>query len=421
MELNEVPQRGPRGRAVRALLVDVSAFTAERDFRVLWSGQITSELGRQVIAIAMPYQVYVATGSTLAVGLLSLVQVAALLGLSLPGGALADTLDRRRLIAWGQIAQVLFCGLLITSALLPATPIWSVYIAAFLLAAASAFTRPAQKSSLIAVVSRERLRSAVALDQLGGQLAAVGGPALGGVVIAVLGLPAAFVLAAVCLASLALAALAVEPGRLPRGSGPRGIQAIRDGVGYVHRTPTVLSTMVMDFSAMLFGFPVALFPALALTVFGVGAAGLGALVSSIAAGAVVASVLSGRLSAMHRKGLGVTALFVVWGAAITLFGLATFSFPLALVLLAIAGAADIGAAVLRASIVQTTIPNEMRGRVSSINSLISTTGPRLGDVEATAVAAVTSVQLSVVSGGVLCMLATLIVAWRYPQLIRYRD
>ena len=421
MELNEAPRRGSRGRAVRGLLVDVSAFTAERDFRLLWSGQITSELGRQMIAIAMPYQVYLATGSTLAVGLLSLVQVAALLGLSLPGGALADTLDRRRLLAWGQIAQVLFCGLLIASALIPQTPIWSVYVAAFLLASASAFTRPAQKSSLIAVVSRERLRSAVALDQLGGQLAAVGGPAIGGVVIAVLGLPAAFVLAAVGLGSLAFAALALAPGRLPRGSSPGGVQAIREGVGYVRRTPTILSTMVMDFGAMLFGFPVALFPALALTVFGVGAAGLGALVSSIAAGAVIASVLSGRLSAMRRKGLGVAALFLIWGAAITLFGLVTFSFPLALVFLAIAGAADIGAAVLRASIVQTTIPDEMRGRVSSINSLIATAGPRLGDVEATAVAAVTSVQLSVVSGGVLCMLATLIVAWRYPQLIRYRD
>lgn len=421
MELNQAPQQGGRRRALSTFLVDVSAFTAERDFRILWIGQIASELGRQVIAIAMPYQVYVATGSTLAVGLLSLVQVAALVGLSLPGGAYADTFDRRRLLAGAQTAQVVFCGLLIASAVVPELPIWSVYLASFLLTAASAFARPTQKSALFAVVSRERLRSAVALDQLGGQLAAVAGPALGGVTIAVLGLPAAFTLAALALGSLALAALAIPAGRLPAGRGARGLRAIRDGVGYVRRTPTVFSTMAMDFSAMLFGFPVALFPALALTVFAVGPAGLGALVSSIAVGAVFASVLSGRLSAMRRKGLGVTVLFLIWGAAITLFGLATFSFTLALVFLAIAGAADIGAAVLRASIVQTTIPDEMRGRVSSINSLIATAGPRLGDVEATAVASIASVQLSVVSGGLLCMLATLILARRFPELIRYRD
>ena len=148
-----------------------------------------------------------------------------------------------------------------------------------------------------------------------------------------LGLPAAFALASLALGSLAVAALAIPAGRLPAGRGARGLPAIRAGIGYVRRTPTAFSTMVMDFSAMLFGFPLALFPAIAITVFGVGPAGIGALVSSIAVGAVLASVLSGRLSAMHRKGVGVIALFLVWGAAITLFGLATFSFTIALVFL----------------------------------------------------------------------------------------
>lgn len=167
------------------------------------------------------------------------------------------------------------------------------------------------------------------------------------------------------------------------------------------------------------GFPVALFPALALTVFGAGAPGLGLLVSAIAVGALAASVLSGPLTAMRRKGIGVTVLFTVWGTAIALFGLATFSFPLALFLLAVAGAADIAAAVLRASIVQGTIPDAMRGRVASINSLIATGGPRLGDFEATIVAGFTSVPFSVVSGGVLCVLGTLVVARAFPQLLAF--
>jgi len=179
---------------------------------------------------------------------------------------------------------------------------------------------------------------------------------------------------------LGVAALLIRQSLAAGTAGLSRLRAIREGVTYVRRTPVVASTMVMDFTAMLFGFPVALFPALALSVFGVGAPGLGLLVSAIAIGALIASVLSGPLTAMRHKGVGVTVLFATWGTAIALFGLATFSFPLALLFLAIAGAADIAAAVLRASIVQSTIPDNMRGRVTSINSLIATAGPRLGDL-----------------------------------------
>jgi len=403
----------------RSLLVDMSAFRSERDFRLLSLGQVASELGRQVLLIAMPYEVYIRTGSTFAVGLLALVQVASLLGLSLPGGALADTLDRRRILVVAQTALSAFTLLLLAGSLDPATPLWTVYLAAFVIAATIAVARPAQKAAMFSVVTRERLNSAVALDQAANQLASVLGPALGGILIGAFGLPAAYGLAAASFLVLAGSALRIERSLAAGTAGLGRLRAIREGITYVRRTPVVLSTMVMDFTAMLFGFPVALFPALALTVFGVGAPGLGLLVSAIAVGALVASVLSGPLTAMRHKGVGVTVLFATWGAAIALFGLATFSFPLALLLLAIAGAADIAAAVLRASIVQSTIPNNMRGRVTSINSLIATAGPRLGDFEATVVAGLTSVSFSVVGGGVLCVLGTLAVARAFPQLLAF--
>ena len=404
---------------VRSLFVDLSAFRSERDFRLLLSGQVASELGRQVLLIAMPYEVYVRTGSTFAVGLLALVQVASLLGLSLPGGALADTLDRRRILVGTQTALSVFALLLLGGSFDPATPLWTVYVAAFVIAGTIAVARPAQKAATFTIVTRERLNSAVALDQAANQLASVLGPALGGILIGTFGLPAAYALAAASFLCLGGAALLIRHPLAAAGPGLGRFRAIQEGITYVRRTPVVGSTMVMDFTAMLFGFPVALFPALALTVFAVGAPGLGLLVSAIAVGALAASVLSGPLTAMRRKGIGVTVLFAIWGTAIALFGLASFSFPLALLLLAVAGAADIGAAVLRASIVQSTIPDAMRGRVTSINSLIATGGPRLGDFEATIVAGLTSVRFSVVSGGVLCVLGTLVVARAFPQLLAF--
>ena len=404
---------------MRSLLVDVSAFRSERDFRLLSLGQVSSELGRQVLLIAMPYEVYVRTGSTFAVGLLSLIQVASLLGFSLPGGALADTVDRRRVLVIGQAALSVFGLLLFAGSLGSERPIWTVYAAAFVITGTIAITRPAQKAAMFTVVARDRLGSAVALDQTANQLASVLGPALGGILIGTFGLPAAYGLAGVSFLCLGLAAIAIRRSLAANAPGLGRLRAIREGLGYVRSTPVVSSTMAMDFSAMLFGFPVALFPAIALTVFGVGAPGLGLLVSAIAVGALAASILSGPLTALRRKGVGVTVLFAIWGASIALFGLVTFSFPLALLLLAVAGAADIGAGVLRASIVQSTIPDDMRGRVISINSLIATGGPRLGDFEATVVAGLSSIQFSVVSGGVLCVLGTLAVARAFPQLLAF--
>jgi ENTS family enterobactin (siderophore) exporter len=417
---------GPRGRLgarARAAVVDVSALRDDPRFRRLWSGMVLSEFGRQVVIISMPFEVYVRTGSTLAVGLLAAVELTALLTLSLPAGALADAMDRRRLLLVTQSVLALCALALAASAAIPGVPLAAVYVTAFVLFAAGALDRPARKAALFSVVRRDRLNSAIAVDQASIQLASVAGPAIGGIVIGTFGLAVAFGLAAasfgVMLVALAGLAMTITPDQAPL----RRLQGIREGLAFVRSRPAILGTMGMDFTAMVFGFPSALFPALAVSVFGVGAPGLGLLAGAPAAGALVSSFLSGSLTAMRRKGAGVIWLFCLWGVAITLFGLAALFvvFPLALLFLAFAGAFDIAAAVLRASIVQGSTPDGMRGRVVSINLLASQTGPRLGDLEATTVAALTSVAFSVISGGVLCILGTLVVARRAAALRAFVD
>ena len=411
------------GRRARAAIVDVSAIREDRHFRRLWSGMVLSEFGRQVIIISMPLEVYLRTGSTLAVGLLAAVELTALVTLSLPAGALADALDRRKLLLVTQGILAACALVLAISAAVPGTPIAIVYVTAFVLFAAGAIDRPARKAALYSVVRRDLMNSAVAVDQASIQLASVAGPGLGGLVIGTLGLSAAFVMAVLAFGAmivvLAGLAVAISPAQAPM----RRLRGVRDGLSFVRSRPVILSTMALDFTAMVFGFPSALFPALAISVFAVGGAGYGLLAGAPAAGALVSSFLSGSLTSMRRKGRGVITLFCLWGLAIALFGLATFAvaFPVAVLFLGLAGAFDIAAAVLRASIVQGNTPDEMRGRVVSINLLASQTGPRLGDLEATTVASLTSAAFSIVSGGLLCILCTLVVARQFPALRAYVD
>jgi hypothetical protein len=181
----------------------------------------------------------------------------------------------------------------------------------------------------------------------------------------------------------------------------------------------ILSTFAIDLNAMIFGFPSALFPALALDVFRAGPVGVGLLNSAVAVGAFLGVAGSGSVIQLRRVGRGIIVAVAVWGFAIVLFGLSTFSLPLALVFLAIAGAADVISAVLRSSVMQLSTPDELRGRVSAINLLVVTSGPRFGDIEAAAVASVIGAQLSAISGGVLCLLGVIAVARAYPELDRH--
>ncbi|MFI5262550.1 MAG: MFS transporter [Candidatus Limnocylindrales bacterium] len=409
-----------RGR-LRGLLIDAAPLREDRDFRWLWVGQLVSTIGRQVTLVALPYQVFVMTGSPLAIGGLSMATLVGLLVFTLPGGAIADAYERRRLLLLTQVglgATSLALGLL---ALTAAPPLPVIYLLALLAAAISTVDGPARRAAIPRLVPPSRLPAAFVLNQTSYQASSVVGPAVGGLLIAAVGVSAAYLFDAATFLVALGAAYAIAP--MPMGSsiGRPTVAMVLEGLRFVRRVPVILSTFVIDLSAMIFGLPVALFPILALETFHGGATTLGLLTAAPAVGALIGTLTAGWVGAVRYQGRAVIAAVTAWGAAICAFGLLVFSLPLALLCLAIAGAADVLSAVFRTTITQTMTPDPLRGRVSALTLLVVTGGPRLGDVEATAVAAVAGAQFSAFSGGVLCLIGTAFVAWRFPQLAAYRD
>lgn len=386
---------------------------------MLWLGQLVSGLGRQVTVVALPFELWQLTHNSLSIGLLALVQLVPILVFSLGGGAIADAVDRRRLLIATQ-ALLAICSLcLALLAAQPSPPIWALYAVAFVAAGVGAIDMPARSSALPRLVPRERLPAAIAVNWLSGQTVSVAGPVFAGVLIAASGVATAFAFDVFTfIASLgALLVIAPIPPH-PEAARP-GLRSIGEGLRFARTRRIVLASFVIDLDAMIFGMPSALFPQLALTVFNAGAAGYGLMTAAPAVGALLGAVLSGWVGRVRRPGRGVVVAVAGWGVAIVGFGLLTASFPLALMCLAFAGAADVVSAVLRSSIVQLTTPDRLRGRISSIHSLVVTSGPRFGDAEAAAVAAVAGPQFSVVSGGVLCLVGLVAVVAAFPELLGY--
>jgi len=411
---------GPTGARLRALFIDTAPLRHDRDFRWLWLGQVVSGIGRQVTLVALPYQVFVLTGSPLAIGGLSAATLLGLLLFSLPGGALADAYERRRLLLMTQIglgATSLGLGSL---ALLAAPPLPLIYLIAFVAAAISTVDGPVRRAAVPRLVAPSRRPAAYVLNQTNFQLASVVGPAVGGLLIAAVGVPAAYFFDAATFVAAFVAAFVIAPMPLAETLGRPTLALILEGLHFVRRVPLILSAFVIDLSAMIFGLPVALFPILALETFHGGPATLGLLVSAPAVGALIGTLTAGWVGRVQHQGRAVVAAVTTWGAAICAFGLLVVSMPLACLCLALAGAADVISAVFRTAITQEVTPDPLRGRVSALYLLVVTGGPRLGDIEATGVAALAGAQFSAFSGGVLCLIGTAFVAWRFPQLAAYR-
>ena len=414
--------RGRRGRAValRGLAVDVTPLRESREFRLLWGGQILSGIGRQITIVAVPYQVYLLTRSSLAVGMLGVVQVVPLVVFSLGGGAIADAVDRRKLVLASQVSLAALSLALAVSAWRMQAPLWVLYVLSGISSGVAAVEHPARSAIVPRLVSRERLPAALALQQVLYQVAHVAGPALGGVVINRYGLVPAYAIDVAAFATSMAAVWAMAPQPPDEGASRPGLAAIREGFSYLRRRPVLLSTFAIDLNAMIFGMPRALFPAMAEDVFRVGPAGLGLLHAAPAAGALVGALFTGWVGRIRRQGLAVIWAVVVWGTAIALFGVVTTAFWLGLAFLAVAGAADVVSAVFRGAILQLDVPDALRGRIIAVHIMVVTSGPRLGDVEAGVVAALTSVRFSVISGGLACVAGAAILTTLVPALRRYR-
>ena len=402
------------------IAVDVSALRASRDLRLLVLGNVVSGLGTQAALVALPYQLYVQTGSAFLTGLLGAVELVPLITLALVGGALADRFDRRRLLLLDQIALVACAGALAALAFAPGDPpVPALYVLGGLLAGFGAVQNVTRSSIVPNLVDPARLRSALALNFGLFQLTLVIGPALGGLLIGTFGVGAAYTVDAVsCLAMVgALVGMSPQPPASGAAHAPMA-RSIGEGLRFVRRNEALMGSFAIDLMAMTFGMPRALFPVLSVSVYHAGAEGTGLLFAAVSVGATIAALTTGWLEHARRLGLIVVWAVAVWGAAIALAGLAG-SLALAAVLLAIAGAADSVSAVCRSTINQTVTPDAMRGRMSSVFSLVVTSGPRLGDVEAGAVAGVAGPRFSVTSGGIACVVGVFAIMAAFPALVRY--
>ncbi|HEY4096427.1 MAG TPA: MFS transporter [Baekduia sp.] len=402
------------------IAVDVTPLRESRDLRLLMGGEAITGLGTQAALVALPYQLYVETHSAFLTGLLGAVELIPLMTMALLGGALADRHDRRRLLLFDQIGLVIGAGALAALAFIGSPPVIALYVLGAMVAGFGAVQNVTTSSIVPNLVAPERLRAALALNYGLGALTMVVGPAIGGLLIGALGLGSAYLVDALSCLAIFAAVWAMSP-QPPGGDVVEHepvLQAIGEGLRFVRRNQALMGSFAMDLVAMTFGMPRALFPVLSVSVYHAGATGTGLLFAGVAAGATVAALTTGWLAHTRRLGRVVILAVAAWGLAIALAGLAG-SLWVAAGLLALAGAADSISAVCRSSINQSVTPDHLRGRMSSVFSLVVTSGPRLGDVESGSVAALGGVRFSVVSGGLACVAGVGVIMLAFPALLRY--
>jgi MFS family permease len=403
---------------LRRLAIDLGPLRRYPAFRRLFVGQTVSTFGSEIAAVAAPFQLFQLTHSTLQVGLLSLCELFPLLTLTIVGGAIADAVDRRRLLFVTEVLLALVAAAFAANASLAEPRVWAIYVLVTLAMSIYSLGAAGMNSVIPRLVAHHELAAANAIENVYSSTTNVAGPALGGVLIVVLGLSGAYLLDAATFAASLWSVWRLPPLPPTHDAERPSLQTIAEGFRFVRRTKVLLGMFLVDSNAMVFGMPRALFPALALHRFHGGAGILGLMYAAPYAGAFLSSVLSGWMAHVRRQGLIVAVAAALWGVAIAAFGFAG-SLWLALLLLAAAGAADNVSAVLRGTILWTVTPDHLRGRVSGIEFAQVAATPALGNVEAGLVASLTSLRFSIASGGLACVAGTVLIALVVPAFIRY--
>jgi MFS family permease len=414
------PERGGRLllRRVRGLAIDLTPLRQSREYRRLFFGNAVSTIGTQMTAVAVPLQVYSITRSSLAVGMLGFASLVPLVVFGLIGGSIADAMDRRRLMLVTSSLLAVVSGLLFLQALVDGHRVWVLYVLTALQAALFAVDSPARSAVIPRLIPERQLPAATALSQVLFNFAVVVGPLLAGVIVARAGFEWAYGIDALSFAAALAATLALRAVPPAGGGTAAGLKSVVEGLRFLRTQPVVLMTFAVDINAMVFGMPRALFPALAVGRFHGGPESVGLLYAAPAAGALLGALLGGWFGRIRRQGLAVLVAVAAWGLAIVGFGLAT-ALWVALLMLAVAGAADMVSAVFRNAILQVATPDALRGRLNGVFIAVVAGGPRLGDVEAGAVAAMTSAPVSVVTGGVACLLGVGVLGALVPAFSRY--
>ena len=398
------------GERFRALRVDVTPLQTSRDFRLLWAGGTIFYLTGMVSYVAIPFQIYRLTGSNFAVGAVGFVELVPLIVFGLYGGALADHVDRRRLLVGCGLGQEVLIAVLAVNAISSDPQLWLIFVIAGFLTATSAMQRPSREALMPRTVRHDQLTAAQALISFGMQVGVLVGPAVGGLLIAYVGLRWCFVVDVVGLvfATLLYASMGHYAHRAE--TTPPSLAGIKAGLDYALKRRDLLGTYFVDIAAMMLALPVVLFPALAKDVFEAPQY-LGLLYSAETVGALLMTAFSGWTSRVHLHGRAIVIAAAAYGVTIALAGIAP-SIWVAAIFLALSGAADMISGIFRGTVWNQTSPETMRGRLAGIEMLSYSIGPTAGQIRAGVVADAWTVRGSIASGGVACVVGVaLTAAW----------
>ncbi|MEW2255245.1 MFS transporter [Streptomyces sp. NPDC047869] len=400
----------------KALLPDLAPWKASADFRRLWASGLISNFGSFLTFVALPVQLKELTGSAAAVGAIGAVELVPLIVFGLYGGALADALDKRRLIVWTEAGQGLLSAALLADALLPHPAVWPLYLIAALSSALVSVQRPALDSLLPRIVAHEHLPAAASLNSLRWTVGGVAGPAVAGVVVAYAGLGWAYAADLLTFAVSLLFVARLTPSPASHEAARPDLRAIAEGARYAWSRKELLGTYAVDLAAMFLAMPLAVLPFLADELHAEWALGL--MYAAFPLGALLVSLTSGWTSRVHRHGRMVVLSAALWGLAVAAAGV-VHEVWLVLLLLTVAGGCDMVSGVFRGAMWNQTIPDGLRGRLAGIELLSYSVGPQLGQVRSGGVAAWAGVRASVWSGGVLCVGAMGLLALCLPGLMTY--
>jgi MFS family permease len=415
------------------LLTDVTPLREYPAFRRLWLGGILSLIGSSMTTFALTLQVYNLTRSPAAVGGIGLAVFLPLLVITLPGGTLADRVDRRRLVLWAYAGQVALSATLFSLATFGGASLWALYGVAAAQAALSSISAPARQTFTFRIVPARHLAAAMALNRVIGQVTYIVGPSLAGVIAAGAGVRGCYLADVVSFAGALwavgrLPAMPPEAGRTP-DARPAGTEAPRprrsglsltlDGLAFIRRTPVLCGAFLADLNATFFALPTSLFPAINAERFGGNPRTLGLFLTAIGVGGLVSALCAGPLKHARRPGVVMLACVAVWGGAFALFAVAP-SLWLTLLALALAGLADTFTVVVRGMIVQAATPDEFRGRVNAADFLVGGGGGELGSLEAGLVGSLTTPVISALSGGLLTIAGAVAIGAALPAFRRYQ-
>ena len=398
----------------------IPAALLNRRYLYLWLGLLISIAGSQMQIAALFWHIRILTGNPepLALGGVGLARILPIIIFSFIAGPAADTLNRRRILFVTQTAMALVALILAILTFTGQITIWYIYLLTAVQATAVAFDGPARQAMIPNIVSPEDLPSAFSMSSIAQNTGSIVGPALSGIVIVSLGQGYTYFFNAVSFLAVIIALALIGPVLQDSKKSGIHLSAAMEGVRFIFTKPIILSTMLMDFVATFFASANTMMPIVAKDILKVGEIGYGWLSSGQAIGSVVAGIVVSQVQKLHKQGLTFLVAVIFFGAATILFGSTTL-FSIAMIALIVMGAADAVSTIIRNTIRQLNTPDHIRGRMTAVNQIFFQGGPQFGEVESGIVAALFGVPAAIISGGIGCIVGTVLIVLKWPQLRTY--